>query len=75
MLQDAVKADAGHVVVEKYLAETFGNWASFRPQYMIGSGNNKDCEEWFFDRKSLTHPKISIQRQKHVMVEMCSQGL
>lgn len=19
---------------------------------MIGSGNNKDCEEWFFDRKS-----------------------
>ncbi|XP_010413195.1 PREDICTED: chloroplast stem-loop binding protein of 41 kDa a, chloroplastic [Camelina sativa] len=47
---DAVKADAGHVVVEKYLAETFGNWASFRPQYMIGSSNNKDCEEWFFDR-------------------------
>ncbi|KAF3578853.1 hypothetical protein DY000_02031842 [Brassica cretica] len=47
---DAVKADAGHVGVEKYLAETFGNWASFRPQYMIGSGNNKDCEEWFFDR-------------------------
>ncbi|KAJ0255010.1 Chloroplast stem-loop binding protein of 41 kDa a [Hirschfeldia incana] len=47
---DAVKADAGHVGVEKYLAETFSNWASFRPQYMIGSGNNKDCEEWFFDR-------------------------
>lgn len=47
---DAVKADAGHVVVEKYLSEVFGNWASFRPQYMIGSGNNKDCEEWFFDR-------------------------
>ncbi|XP_056865395.1 chloroplast stem-loop binding protein of 41 kDa a, chloroplastic [Raphanus sativus] len=47
---DAVKADAGHVGVEKYLAETFANWASFRPQYMIGSGNNKDCEEWFFDR-------------------------
>ncbi|XP_071715732.1 chloroplast stem-loop binding protein of 41 kDa a, chloroplastic [Rutidosis leptorrhynchoides] len=47
---DAVKADAGHVVVEKYISELFGNWASFRPQYMIGSGNNKDCEEWFFDR-------------------------
>ncbi|KAL4558776.1 hypothetical protein LXL04_036978 [Taraxacum kok-saghyz] len=47
---DAVKADAGHVLVEKYLSETFENWASFRPQYMIGSGNNKDCEEWFFDR-------------------------
>ncbi|KAI3749378.1 hypothetical protein L2E82_19988 [Cichorium intybus] len=47
---DAVKADAGHVLVEKYLSEAFENWASFRPQYMIGSGNNKDCEEWFFDR-------------------------
>ncbi|GKC98076.1 chloroplast stem-loop binding protein of 41 kDa a, chloroplastic [Tanacetum coccineum] len=46
---DTVKADAGHVAVEKYLSEVFGNWASFRPQYMIGSGNNKDCEEWFFD--------------------------
>ncbi|KAA8550871.1 hypothetical protein F0562_002555 [Nyssa sinensis] len=30
--------------------EIFGSWAIFRPQYMIGSGNNKDCEEWFFDR-------------------------
>ncbi|KAI3760096.1 hypothetical protein L1987_50486 [Smallanthus sonchifolius] len=47
---DTVKADAGHVAVEKYISEVFGNWASFRPQYMIGSGNNKDCEEWFFDR-------------------------
>ncbi|KAL0371313.1 UNVERIFIED_CONTAM: Chloroplast stem-loop binding protein of a, chloroplastic [Sesamum angustifolium] len=47
---DTVKADAGHVGVEKYISEIFGNWASFRPQYMIGSGNNKDCEEWFFDR-------------------------
>ncbi|RZC89860.1 hypothetical protein C5167_035849 [Papaver somniferum] len=47
---DAVKADAGHVVVENYIGETFSSWASFRPQYMIGSGNNKDCEEWFFDR-------------------------
>ncbi|KAL4602989.1 hypothetical protein ACB092_10G093700 [Castanea dentata] len=47
---DVVKADAGHVGVEKYIAEVFGIWAIFRPQYMIGSGNNKDCEEWFFDR-------------------------
>ncbi|GLT36324.1 hypothetical protein SLA2020_107100 [Shorea laevis] len=47
---DVVKADAGHVGVEKYIAEIFSNWAIFRPQYMIGSGNNKDCEEWFFDR-------------------------
>ncbi|WVZ62438.1 hypothetical protein U9M48_012190 [Paspalum notatum var. saurae] len=50
---DAVKESAGHVGVEKYLAEQqFGSWAAFRPQYMIGSGNNKDCEEWFFDSKS-----------------------
>lgn len=47
---DAVKADAGHVGVEKYIEETFDSWAVFRPQYMLGSGNNKDCEEWFFDR-------------------------
>ncbi|KAG5002729.1 hypothetical protein AAZX31_10G026200 [Glycine max] len=47
---DVVKADAGHVEVEKYIEETYGSWAVFRPQYMIGSGNNKDCEEWFFDR-------------------------
>lgn len=47
---DAVKGSAGHVGVEKYIAAEFGSWASFRPQYMIGSGNNKDCEEWFFDR-------------------------
>ncbi|KAF5733957.1 hypothetical protein HS088_TW16G00398 [Tripterygium wilfordii] len=47
---DVVKADAGHVGVEKYIEEIFGSWAIFRPQYMIGSGNNKDCEEWFFDR-------------------------
>ncbi|PON55279.1 NAD(P)-binding domain containing protein [Parasponia andersonii] len=47
---DVVKADASHVGVEKYIAEIFSSWAIFRPQYMIGSGNNKDCEEWFFDR-------------------------
>ncbi|XVF80431.1 hypothetical protein PTKIN_Ptkin15bG0072100 [Pterospermum kingtungense] len=47
---DVVKATAGHVGVEKYIAEIFSSWAIFRPQYMIGSGNNKDCEEWFFDR-------------------------
>lgn len=49
ILQDVVKGDAGHVEVEKYISDTFDNWSSFRPQYMIGSGNNKDCEEWFFD--------------------------
>lgn len=48
---DPVKVDASHVFVEKYIADqSFSSWAIFRPQYMIGSGNNKDCEEWFFDR-------------------------
>ncbi|GBG78791.1 hypothetical protein CBR_g28014 [Chara braunii] len=47
---DAVKESAGHAVVERYLASLFENWSSFRPQYITGSGNNKDCEEWFFDR-------------------------
>ncbi|KAH7654845.1 NAD-dependent epimerase/dehydratase domain-containing protein [Dioscorea alata] len=48
---DPVKEDAGHAAVEKYIAGlSFSSWAIFRPQYMIGSGNNKDCEEWFFDR-------------------------
>lgn len=49
--QDEVKGDAGHKIVEDYLAGLgLESWASFRPQYMTGSGNNKDCEEWFFDR-------------------------
>lgn len=52
-----MKEDAGHVGVEKYIAGQFSNWASFRPQYMIGSGNNKDCEEWFFDSKNLTNSR------------------
>ena len=52
--QDIVKADAGHVGVETYISQVFSSWAVFRPQYMIGSGNNKDCEEWFFDRKRRT---------------------
>ncbi|CAO2833601.1 unnamed protein product [Amaranthus hypochondriacus] len=47
---DAVKSSASHVGAEEYIAKIFGSWAVFRPQYMIGSGNNKDCEEWFFDR-------------------------
>lgn len=55
--QDAVK-EAGHFGVEKYMSEIFDNWASFRPQYMIGSGNNKDCEEWFFDRKCRIDAKV-----------------
>ncbi|CAI7788286.1 unnamed protein product [Closterium sp. NIES-53] len=49
---DAVKESSGHAQVEKYLAgKAWGDgWAAFRPQYITGSGNNKDCEEWFFDR-------------------------
>lgn len=48
---DIVKADASHVAVEDYIRSlSFNSWSIFRPQYMIGSGNNKDCEEWFFDR-------------------------
>ncbi|KAJ9543310.1 hypothetical protein OSB04_023017 [Centaurea solstitialis] len=67
---DAVKADAGHVAVEKYLSEAFDNWASFRPQYMIGSGNNKDCEEWFFDpfSRSKTDTKTGIVRGRPVPI-------
>lgn len=54
---DAVKGDAGHVEVEAYISSlSFASWASFRPQYMIGSGNNKDCEEWFFDRITRGRP-------------------
>ncbi|GMH02686.1 hypothetical protein Nepgr_004525 [Nepenthes gracilis] len=47
---DMVKVDASHIGAEEYIAKIFNSWAIFRPQYMIGSGNNKDCEEWFFDR-------------------------
>ncbi|KAJ1686071.1 hypothetical protein LUZ63_017461 [Rhynchospora breviuscula] len=54
---DPVKEDAGHVAVEKYIASlSFPSWATFRPQYMTGSGNNKDCEEWFFDRIARNRP-------------------
>lgn len=48
---DPVKESASHVPVEKYIGSlSFSSCAIFRPQYMTGSGNNKDCEEWFFDR-------------------------
>ncbi|GLJ53964.1 hypothetical protein SUGI_1153630 [Cryptomeria japonica] len=48
---DLVKIDASHVAVEDHIKSlSFNSLAIFRPQYMIGSGNNKDCEEWFFDR-------------------------
>uniref|UniRef100_A0A7R9XUS5 NAD-dependent epimerase/dehydratase domain-containing protein n=2 Tax=Viridiplantae TaxID=33090 RepID=A0A7R9XUS5_9VIRI len=47
---DPVKASASHVAVEEYLAAAPIAESIFRPQYITGSGNNKDCEEWFFDR-------------------------
>jgi len=47
----AVKESSGHAQVEKYASEVKGlEWSSFRPQYMVGRLNNKDCEEYFFDR-------------------------
>eukprot|EP00899_Mesostigma_viride_P007001 jgi/Mesvir1/16301/Mv14229-RA.1 len=48
---DKVK-DGGHAEVEVALGRAgfASGFAAFRPQYMTGLGNNKDCEEWFFDR-------------------------
>ena len=47
---DAVKESAGHAQVEAKLATMPFSFSSFRPQYFTGYGNNKDCEEFFFDR-------------------------
>ena len=47
---DAVKESAGHAKVEAMLKTKPFKMSSFRPQYFTGYGNNKDCEEWFFDR-------------------------
>ncbi|KAH7296314.1 hypothetical protein KP509_26G018800 [Ceratopteris richardii] len=70
---DSVKASAGHVGVEEYIASlSFSCWASFRPQYMVGSGNNKDCEEWFFDRivrdrpVPIPYPGVQVTNISHV---------
>ncbi|GMP99812.1 hypothetical protein CsSME_00047152 [Camellia sinensis var. sinensis] len=62
---DVVKADAGHVGVEKYISEIFSSWAVFRPQYMIGSGNNKDCEE-NCSGKTSSHPWIGNAANQHL---------
>ena len=49
---DPVKESAGHNKVEEMLRESEDSlkWSSFRPQYMTGYGQNKDCEEYFLDR-------------------------
>lgn len=47
---DAVKESAGHAQVEAMLKTMPFKMSSFRPQYFTGYGNNKDCEEYFFDR-------------------------
>ena len=46
------KESAGHNKVEQLLVESESkmSWTSFRPQYMTGYGQNKDCEEYFLDR-------------------------
>jgi len=60
-LQDPVTVDASQVFVEKYIADlSFSSWAIFRTQYMIGSGNNKNCEEWFFDHTDTTYLNFLI---------------
>ena len=45
-----MKESAGHAKVEAMLKTKPFKMSSFRPQYFTGYGNNKDCEEWFFDR-------------------------
>ena len=49
---DPVKESAGHNKVEEMLKESGETmkWSVFRPQYMTGFGQNKDCEEYFLDR-------------------------
>lgn len=70
ILQEVVKADASHVGVEKYIADVFESWTVFRPQYMIGSGNNKDCEEWFFDSKFSYGILLFLLRNQVVLLLM-----
>jgi len=53
---DPVDRNASHVAVEEYLAAAPLAESIFRPQYIIGPGNNKDCEEWFFDRIARGRP-------------------
>jgi len=47
---DPVKESASHLSVENYLKSAPIKETIFRPQYITGDANNKDCEEWFFDR-------------------------
>ena len=53
---DAVKESASHVSVENYLKGASIAESIFRPQYITGDANNKDCEEWFFDRIARGRP-------------------
>jgi nucleoside-diphosphate-sugar epimerase len=45
---DPVKFTSGHAEVERYAASQQSrhgmHFSSFRPQYIVGAGNNKDCE-------------------------------
>ena len=42
--------------MEDYLANASVAESVFRPQYITGDANNKDCEEWFFDRIARNRP-------------------
>ncbi|QDZ22629.1 chloroplast stem-loop-binding protein [Chloropicon primus] len=53
---DPVKESASHVSVENYLRSASVEESIFRPQYITGDANNKDCEEWFFDRIARGRP-------------------
>jgi len=44
------KESAGHLAVERYLAEAGLPWTSFRPLYPYGPHTAKDCEHYFLDR-------------------------
>lgn len=53
---DPVDTASSHAAVEEYLARSSLAESVFRPQYIVGPGNNKDCEEWFFDRIARGRP-------------------
>ena len=53
---DPVDTALSHAAVEEYLARSSLAESVFRPQYIVGPGNNKDCEEWFFDRIARGRP-------------------
>jgi len=47
---DERKSSAGHVIVERYLADQGLPYTVFQPLYIYGPNTAKDCEQWFIDR-------------------------